>query len=493
MTNTRRFVIICCAFFSISGSIRAAEVEPFTITNDPRWQSYPRISGNRVVYNSNSGGSAIAYDLDVDGYNIWSENHFNVDDDYSRDWAPCVSGPNVVWAKAVGSDTHIYARNVVTGVLTPVCTASGARGLPQISGSNVVWYDARGGKKAIYGYDLSSPGEFVVVPDNARSYAKMGLDGDMLVYEDYRSGSRIDLYARNIKTGAEVLASDGVNHCVEPDISGSTVVYRSTRSSISNVYAFNIVAGVETPITTSVTWSGLPKIDGNIAVWSDARNGNNNIWGKNLATGYEFQISTATAMERWSDISGNTVVWANEAVLYRNNIWGATLNIPSMFVQGTFNAGSMASWTPSATGTVQTIVDPGDPSNYCLELLTGSPVSVTHTVSTPDLAFSIFFDYEFTSTSGTLTIELDGQLIDTIGAPAVLAGDFESYSVKVDDPSLLSLNDILLSFTLNDTGGVPAGIMLDEIDFQLVPEPATIIIMMAAGLPTLLKRKRKSR
>lgn len=107
-----------CGLLTVTTLAQAAEVEKFTIVDDDRWQSYPRVSGSRVVYNSNSGG-LYTYDGDIDGYNITYETHFNVDADITRDSAPCISGRYVTWVKQVGTDSHIYARDVVSGASTP--------------------------------------------------------------------------------------------------------------------------------------------------------------------------------------------------------------------------------------------------------------------------------------------------------------------------------------------------------------------------------------
>ena len=490
----RLATLIACVALAIAAPTQAAEIEKFTVIDNDRWQSYPQISGGLVVYNNTYGGSVYASDRHVDGYNILTDHHFNVDGDtYYDSSAPSVSGRYVAWVKKVGVDSHIYVRNVVSGTPFAICTEAGWRGVPQISGGTIVWYDSRGGKKAIYGYNLASPGEFVIVADKAGS--QLSLDGDILVYLDQTVPSRTDIRGYNLSTKADFLVSDGVNVAREPDVSGNIAVYRSNHPTGgvnpgSNIYAFNIATSTEFAISTTTTTSNMPRIDGNVVVWSDYRDGNPNIYGKNIATGYEFRITDSAVMERWSDISGDIVVWQDEAVLYRSDIFGARLNIPNMFVQGTFDGGAMGPWTASGAGTAGPVEDPHDPSNYCLELLTGSPVTVTHSVSTPDRIFDILFDYEFTTTSGTLTIELDGQLLDTIDAPPALVGAFESYRLRVADPTLQSLNNVLLAFTLDETGGMPSGVMLDEIDFHSIPEPATLGIL-ALGTLAIFRRRRR--
>jgi hypothetical protein len=95
------------------------------------------------------------------------------------------------------------------------------------------------------------------------------------------------------------------------------------------------------------------------------------------------------------------------------------------------------------------------------QLQTGSPTSISQTVSTPAAPFNLSFDYQFETTFGTLEVAINDVVIGTFSAPATLSGVMTTANLLVDNPALLGLTDAILRFTLDgDTG---ARILLDNV------------------------------
>lgn len=97
-------------------------------------------------------------------------------------------------------------------------------------------------------------------------------------------------------------------------------------------------------------------------------------------------------------------------------------------------------------------------------LVAASPASISQTVDTPDSPFAVSFIYRFETTTGTLTVSLDGTMLATINAPADLETEFQSFSINVTNPALLGLTGAPLTFEINSD--IPGStVLLDNIQF----------------------------
>jgi hypothetical protein len=97
-------------------------------------------------------------------------------------------------------------------------------------------------------------------------------------------------------------------------------------------------------------------------------------------------------------------------------------------------------------------------------LVTGSPASISQTVNTPGEEFAVSFVYRFESAAGVLTVSLNGTVLATINAPAVLQTEFQSFSVGVTSSTLRGLTGVPLTFEINSD--IPGStVLLDNIQF----------------------------
>ncbi|AQQ69927.1 hypothetical protein SMSP2_00261 [Limihaloglobus sulfuriphilus] len=185
----------------------------------------------------------------------------------------------------------------------------------------------------------------------------------------------------------------------------------------------------------------------------------------------------------------NTVSWDGSKGLepylaYRT--WGATTTLNS-----TFNNDSLAdtAWdVVSGGGSAQIVNHRNDRS---AELTTGSPVKIQQSLDTPEDPFYILFDYEFLTTTGALEITLTNRdgvefVAGELDAPGELAGKMNGAALHVTDPGWLYLDNVSLGFELDGITG--SQIILDNVEFSNVPEPAAIAIF---GLGALILKRRK--
>jgi hypothetical protein len=84
-------------------------------------------------------------------------------------------------------------------------------------------------------------------------------------------------------------------------------------------------------------------------------------------------------------------------------------------------------------------------------LTTGSPVSIRQVVNTPDVAFEMKFDYRFETTTGSLTVRVDGSVLETIPAPPSLVAGLQTRTVAIGDPHLNK--NVELEFKLDGETG----------------------------------------
>jgi len=148
-------------------------------------------------------------------------------------------------------------------------------------------------------------------------------------------------------------------------------------------------------------------------------------------------------------------------------------------------------WTTAGGGTAETVPDPDNPGNTCVQLTTGSPVSISQSVDTPNGDFQILFDYQFLDEAGTLTVTLEQTLLATLLGADSVVGEWIDHGLVVSDPALFNLTGATLTFELDDAL-VGQRLLLDDVGLHLineVPEPGTLAIMSLGAL-ALIRRRR---
>lgn len=161
---------------------------------------YPNVGGRYALWGQNAT-SLYACDLQTG-------QKFQVSDT-AETWYEgfaAVSGDFVVWtdSRSIPTGEDIYAKNLLTGEESPICTAPWPQGFPSIDGNIVVWKDGRDHRDAwgthdtdIYGYDLSTGQEFPIRVGPGSSFVSpQAISGNLVVWgeEHYVDGHYFNIY-----------------------------------------------------------------------------------------------------------------------------------------------------------------------------------------------------------------------------------------------------------------------------------------------------------
>jgi hypothetical protein len=135
---------------------------------------------------------------------------------------------------------------------------------------------------------------------------------------------------------------------------------------------------------------------------------------------------------------------------------------PTVVYNGHFNGNNLFGWMMGGSGMLELVAAPSELwDQYVAHLTCGSPVDIHQTIDTPAGAFSLSFDYQFTTLTGVLQVLINGSVVGEIQAPDTVAVIPSHYQVKISDPGLLGLKGATLTLSLDgDTG---SSIYLDSI------------------------------
>lgn len=180
------------------------------VTNNPGYQAKPVTDGRHIAfldYGAGGKGVLTLYNIQSGATSVPSANPAHQDN-------PRVQGDWVVWEdyRNAGTDTlnaDIYAYNIATKEVKPLCTQPGFQGRPFLRGTAVVWEDYRGAggdaaKVDVWGYDLSAGKEHQVT-SRAGFDASPVHDGNRVVWFGI-DGSAMNLYVGNLPFANTALA-----------------------------------------------------------------------------------------------------------------------------------------------------------------------------------------------------------------------------------------------------------------------------------------------
>ena len=203
-------------------------------------ESWPRISGHRMVYGSNRNSNHDVYMWDFD---LGGEIAIAADAATSHD--PDIGGDLVVWQESRGgaADANIMMRSVAGGTPGPavqVTTSTAAQSNPATDGARVVYEDVRNGNYDIYMYDPAT-GVETRITSNPAAQRNPDISGNVIVWEDERNGNS-DIYAYDIATGTEHRVTTSGFNQIQPAISGGRIVWHDNRSAMTSadIYMFTL-------------------------------------------------------------------------------------------------------------------------------------------------------------------------------------------------------------------------------------------------------------
>ena len=333
-------------------------------------------SGNNDIYAQRVNSSG-AVQWTADGVPVSTAS---ADQDRPRLVSDGAGGAIVTWEDGRVSQNDIYAQRVNSSgaVLwtadgVAICTASSFQHAPEIisdemGGATISWYDLRSSPTMydIYAQRVDSNGAALwtgngVLICNAADnqvYPQLISDsasGAIITWQDYRSGSGYDIYARRVNSSGSVLwTANGVPICtasewqtypelVSDGSGGAIITWYDNRNGNTNadIYALRVDSngaaqsgwtanGV--PICTASLHQQNPQLipdgaGGAIITWQDSRSGSSDIYAQRVNSGGAVQ---------WTD-NGSVVCTAS----------GAQYN-PQLISDG--SAGAIITWYDYRSG-----------------------------------------------------------------------------------------------------------------------------------------------
>lgn len=209
---------------------------------------------------------------------------------------------------------------------------------------------------------------------------------------------------------------------------------------------------------------------------------------------------TSASQRFWSR---GTDGWSSQTWYYSlvealkvDNGWGSNIawpcrvgdvgTLPDDFdrsLKGGSFSGSLAGWDVVTSGGSASVHDYN--GNSVAKLVTGSPVILKQRLDTPAEAFDLDYDYDFASWSGTLTVTLNGTVIDTLSGNG---GRLYHRTRSVTNPALLGLSKAELAFKFDNYS---SGTVLYLDAIAITPEPATLGLLLLGGLTIAASRRRR--
>lgn len=213
--------------------------------------------------------------------------------------------------------------NIRTGAKKTLDADAGWKESVWAGGGMVVWIDYRHKTAAdkngeVYLYDLvASTGKRVTT--NPGYQAKPVTDGKHIAYLDYGAGGKAVLTLYNIQSGATVVPSATSAHQDNPRVQGDWVVWEDYRNAVADtlnadIYAYRISTREVKALCTQPGFQGRPYLKGQAVVWEDYRGAGGDaakvdVWGYDLAGSQEHQVTTRAGFDASPVHDGNRVVW----------------------------------------------------------------------------------------------------------------------------------------------------------------------------------------
>ena len=234
---------------------------------------------------------------------------------------PSISGSRVVWADRRGPANQVIVALDLTTGQTTVLTPEGEESLlPTIDGDRVIYARLpHEGDWQLLSYDLrtGTESQFSTIARDV-GLGRLALSGNRAAWHTRRNGNW-DIYVYNFATRQETrLTSDPADQA-DPAIFGERIVWADRRHGGTwwDVYLYDFSTGRETRITKSTTMGRGPAISGDRILWGDIRLG-----GAFTLYEYDFRRSdserdllTSTLLENWIVTAGPYAAWGTRPAI----------------------------------------------------------------------------------------------------------------------------------------------------------------------------------
>ncbi|HAG85638.1 MAG TPA: hypothetical protein DCL61_32000 [Cyanobacteria bacterium UBA12227] len=301
--------------------------------------TFPAISGNKVVFHSQTSSNS---DYEIMLYN--GSRTIQLTNNRTNDYAPQISGNNVVWYGYDGNDDEIY---LYDGSKTIQLTNNTSRDYaPQISGNNVAWLSQKDDDPhdELYLYN----GTDTIKLGNCDSSLDFDISGNKVAWADP--------YYKYLYDGTKTIQLPNDHIDFNPNrlkIAGNNVVWSYFGDDGATIFLYDGSRTIR--LATNMHESNLGhQVSGNKIVWyNDTQNG----YEIFLYNGSKTILLTNNNTDDYSpQISGNYVAWFNSGLrgnqgsgqpakllLARLDTWQSDVStttpadIPNLFLTGRRN------------------------------------------------------------------------------------------------------------------------------------------------------------
>ena len=282
---------------------------PIQISGGPDTETYPRVSGDRIVWMDNR--SQVGWDIYL--YDLSTGQEARITDGQGLNFFPRISGNSVVWFAVGEEGDEIWLYNVPDRKKTRL--ASGTVFYPDISGNRVVWSERRLGRDDVYLHDVTTGVETrITQPPSIPIFPS--ISGNRIVWIDYRRGNA-DLVLYDLATGLETLIECQADY--RPAISENAVVWMDGRARAWQIWMYDIASGTQRQVSNSPNENWEASISNNRIVWTEFNIDyqDSNIMMYDIATGTATKLTDDPAFQSTPAIDGSQIVWSD----FRGGNW----------------------------------------------------------------------------------------------------------------------------------------------------------------------------
>jgi TolB protein len=314
---TRAFAILGMLGGALAPALHAQQV--LTSVSQP---GFAYVDGDRAVYLDYPASKTAVIEIDLDTKAKKTLLPEAGATPYYIDFG--VSGDDLAYVSFSTKPQYpLSYLNVRTGEKKVLDNDAGWKESVWAGGGKVVWIDYRHKTSAdkngeVYLYDLAANAGKRIT-NNPGYQAKPVTDGRHIAYLDYSAGGKGVLTLYDIQSGTSVVPSPVSAHQDNPRVQGDWVVWEDYRNAVADtlnadIYAYRISTKEVKPLCTQAGFQGRPFLKGQAVVWEDYRGAGGdaakvNIWGYDLAGGKEHQVTSRAGYDASPVHDGNRLVW----------------------------------------------------------------------------------------------------------------------------------------------------------------------------------------
>ena len=261
-------------------------------------QTNPKISRSRLIFQDDYYGADDQDIVLVDVTDTDTIFVYNIAASYDDETHPAISGNTLVWQSNSGTaetpNWDIAAADVIepnNPTLFYVDTTEANQQSPAIYRNRVVYDEvasAAPGDHDVWSVDIWNRNDFTysdIAVEAGVNDQQPAIDNDMVVWHETSLSGDDDIYLLDLSEKGAVPGAL-ITHTGDQrnaDISGNIVVWQDNRNGNWDIYGYNLVTGQEFAITDDEFDQTDPAIDGNLVAWADMWTGTSNIWAAELS------------------------------------------------------------------------------------------------------------------------------------------------------------------------------------------------------------------